>query len=218
MQLITVIVQRSIFKYLPLFYCFVWASTALAITETAAANNWQLAKQNESLKVFKQPTDSGYAAIKAELVIHSTAAEFLALLERTDIAPQWIANCERVQVLAKPSPNIRVVRTIFSAPWPVKDRDMVTHSTTTLDPADGSVSIKIIDYTEHFPATKQYVRMEKVAGTWEVLPRQNGQVLIRYTGYGEPSGNLPRWLANQILVSSTYDTFIQLQKLLAKEV
>ena len=95
---------------------------------------------------------------------------------------------------------------------------MVTQSTTSVNQADGSVVIKIIDYTHHFPATKRYVRMEKVEGTWEIIPQQYQQVLIRYTGYGEPSGNLPRWLANQLLVSSTYDTFVQLQKLLSKEV
>ena len=72
----------------------------------------------------------------------------------------------------------------------------------------------VSDYSSHYPANNDYVRIEDVKGQWIMQPIDSEQMTVSYQGYGEPSGNLPLWLANNLVKSSTYNTFEQMRTLL----
>lgn len=176
-----------------------------------AIDHWQVVKEDNGVTIAQQNTESGYIIIKATTTVISSPAAFIALLHNTDIAPQWIDHCKKVEVLASPTQDERVVHTLFAAPWPVVDRDMVTQSYSAFNEY-GDLIITIEDRGSTHPTTAGYVRMRNVHGTWTLRQLDNGKVDIQYIGYGEAAGNIPIWLANKLLVSSLYKTFTNLKK------
>jgi len=181
---------------------------------SAIANSWQLVKQQEGVQLYQQQKKNGDFAVKAKLNLSSDLSALLVLLNDTHNSQKWIANNQRVKVLDRPSYHQAIVHSFFSAPWPVKNRDMVTHSFTTQDPQTLEVTIKILDVGQQFPKQKNYIRMADVSGVWRLTPLTKQQIQISYEGTASPAGDIPQWLAQDLLLSSTFSTFLNLKQLL----
>lgn len=177
---------------------------------SAATENWEVQKDDDGIKVYSRKTNSGYEEIKATTIVEALPIDMLTLLDNVAIASKWIDSAEKVELINSPSENERIVHSYFQAPWPVKNRDMVTHSKTIFKQA-GDVEIIVTDYSHVIPASNQYIRMENVRGVWSLKILAHGKMRVTYEGYGEPAGGLPVWLANRLVKSSTFNTFKQLR-------
>lgn len=204
--------QKYIVAYLGLA-CWVMF---YSVTVYAMEAGWEEVKNQHGVSVYSRHNESGYIEIKAHTRIDAKVSQFMALLENVALADQWIDGCEKVELLSAPNDSERIVHSYFSAPWPFKDRDMVTHSITQTNQETGNTIIDIKDLGKRYPSVDNYVRMENVSGRWTINNTRNQQIEITYQGFGEPAGKLPVWLANQIIVRSTFNTFTGLQEQLAK--
>lgn len=173
--------------------------------------SWQFVKNEGNVDISIQNTQSGYYRIKARMIVSGKPSELINILDNVDHACDWIDSCKKVSIIDTPDNNTRIVHTFFKAPWPVKDRDMVTFSQIAWS-SNGDLTINVEDYSDKIGPSESYVRMQNVTGVWHAIKLADGQVEISYQGYGEPAGNLPVWLANRISVSSTLATFSSLKK------
>ena len=187
---------------------------AFSIVSTSlAAEDWHLEKSQGPVQVYTRTPalkqhNVDYQEILARTFVSAAPQAFVDLLETTDKAPDWIDNCLQVKLLSKTSAHINIVQSTFAAPWPLQNRDIVTQS--TMRNVDEKIIISINDQGNAWPLQKNTVRMKHVTGQWTISPTENGSTEITYQGSGHPSGNIPDWLAKQVLVSSTFKTFIKL--------
>lgn len=174
--------------------------------------SWKLEKDEQNVVIHSRKTDSGYVEIRARTQVKSHSRALMILLDDTEAAATWISHCRRVETLDWFGADERTVHTFFSAPWPINDRDMITYSKTDYDPDTQVLKIDVVDKGREHVELNHYVRMEKVRGTWTVSPVSEGTVEITYQGYGEAAGNIPSWLANRLVISSTHETFVNMAK------
>ena len=176
------------------------------------AQEWKLEKQKNNVSIYSKQTDSGYKEVLVKTIVEANPHALIALLDDAAFSSQWIHNCIEVKILEEISPTERLVHGFFAAPWPVKDRDMVTFSSTTS--TDNSVQIVISDKGDTKPQHPKYVRMQNMHGLWEANALENGKSEITYTGGGNPGGNLPTFIANSELISTMFKTFQNLNKVI----
>ncbi|WP_156413662.1 START domain-containing protein [Lacimicrobium alkaliphilum] len=169
------------------------------------SQGWEERKADENVEVYARRAGNSFE-ILAITRVKSAPEAFLTLLRDTEKAPEWIHSARQVTLLEQPKANEDLVHTIFNAPWPVKDRDMVTLSRIVSAPDDSELRIEISDASDRHPVTPETVRMLNVNGLWRLLPQQD-HTLICYQGSGDAAGNIPRWLSRSLLVSGTYKTF-----------
>ncbi|MDF2177600.1 START domain-containing protein [Aliiglaciecola sp. CAU 1673] len=180
----------------------------------AGFDGWKQAKKAQGVTVSKRQLANGQLEVCASTAVRTQLSAFILLLRDTEHAPQWIANAHRVTLLERPAHNVDVVHSIFDSPWPVQDRDLVTRSQYQQDADSLVLTLQVHSVPDALPPSPNTVRMDNVRGVWELTPLQEGWVAIRYQGEGDPGGNIPNWLAQQILVSSTFETFANLKKML----
>ncbi|WP_133470418.1 START domain-containing protein [Paraglaciecola marina] len=191
--------------YLILLICAIFCSQTYAET-------WDLKKQKHNVSVYSQKTASGYNQVLATTQVHAHPLALIALFDDIEACPEWIHNCIKVEILEKVSATESLVNTFFGAPWPVKDRDMVTYSTISY--IEDSVIIELTDKSSLIPAHPKFVRMKNMQGTWKATPISKGVTEISYQGGGDPGGKLPAFLANRELVDSLYNTLLNLQNIM----
>lgn len=175
---------------------------------------WKLEKDQDGVTVYSRETSNGYIEVRVNTQVKTDPSSLIKLLDDTNAAPEWIAHCRSVEIIDWFANTKRTVRSNFSAPWPLKDRDMITSSSATINPLDKSVIIKISDKGNQYATLSNYQRMRNVQGTWTTKVLEDGILDISYQGYGEAAGSIPKWLANKLLISSSHETFSQLQKII----
>lgn len=175
------------------------------------ADSWMSMKEKEGIHLYTREQASGIFEIRVSTQIEAPPTAFIRLLMDTDNGPKWIDNAVSVKVLASPKPNVMIVQTLLNAPWPLKDRDMITQSTTTHDKHSGKVTLIIEDKNDYAPESKIRVRMKNVMGKWTLEPNKMG-TQVTYEGTGEAGGVIPTWLSNKILINSTFKSFENMRR------
>lgn len=185
---------------------------ALVSTYSYSANEktWTFIKTEQGITIEKRDHQDGLIEIRAQMLFPTRYSAFLLLLEDSDNIPNWIDNASHSRVLQQISSNENIVYTQFAAPWPAKDRDMVTYSRYQI--VDGAFELLIKDASDYLPQNPDYIRITAVRARWVLEKLTNGQTHIEYTAFANPGGALPDWLANQLSVDSALATFIGLKR------
>ncbi|WJG28177.1 START domain-containing protein [Vibrio furnissii] len=184
-----------------------WANDAPPIA-------WHIAKRDNGITIQTRKHSDGLVEIRAQMLVPTTYAAFMSLLENSSNLPNWIDHVASSRVLKKISDHEHIVYTRFSAPWPARDRDMVTYSQFQQFP--GSLVLTIEDASDQYPEKEGFVRIKAVKATWVLEKLTNGMTHIDYTAFADPGGMLPNWLANKLSVSSAFNTFEALREQLPK--
>lgn len=186
--------------------------TVLLNSNLSWANDWKLEKQKNNVSIYSKQSDSGYKEILVKTIVDVNPHALVALLDDVAFSSKWIHNCIEVKIIDEVSPTERLVNSFFAAPWPIKDRDMVFYSKTTFN--NHTVQIEISDRGDTIPQHPKYVRMQNMHGLWEANSLENGKSEITYTGSGNPGGSIPIFIANKELISSMFETFQNLKKVI----
>lgn len=171
-----------------------------------ASTHWQFEGDKDGITIFSRHHSDGLVEIRARMFAPTSYVAFLTLLEDTENVPNWIDNVSHSRVLRQISSNENIVYTQFSAPWPAKDRDMVTYSKYSVD--EIGFTLKIEDAPQTTLAEQEgYIRISQVKATWTLQKLTNGMTLIEYTAFANPGGALPDWLVNKLAKESARSTF-----------
>ncbi|WP_260960810.1 START domain-containing protein [Pseudomonas citri] len=185
--------------------------TALLATAAAQAEDWQVAKEQDGIKVsLSEVAGSKYKAYRGVTVMKTSLEKLRALQEDVPGACAWIHEC-RSQKLLKHETNKSWTYTQFNTPWPVTSRDSVLEVTTE-EGADGSLTRHLKGVPTYLPEEKGFVRVTQVDGFWKFTPKGAGQVEVVYQVHTEPGGDVPSWLANKFVVDAPFNTLKSLRE------
>lgn len=187
----------------------------LACTSLGAqAEDWDLAKDDSKngIKVFTRVVEGsplkefrGIAQVPASL----TGA--VALVNDHSAGADWIHDCKVLETIDRPNAYESNFYMVTKAPWPVKDRDSTIHSLLTQDSDTLKVRIEM-NLTEGVREEhKKRVRVSQMQGYWLFTPIDENTTEITYQVHADPSGSLPNWLVNSLVVDMPYNTLKNMQ-------
>lgn len=188
------------------FFLWLLGFSMLPANGQSSLKSWQFYKQEDGIQISQFEHQDGLIEIRAVMNVSSSLSGFLYLLQDVKNAPQWLDNVFRTQVLEQISARKNIVYTQFSAPWPAKDRDMVTYSYFFQNSAD-DFHLVIEDASSFLPQQNGYLRITKVQATWTLQKIESGKVSITYTAFADPGGALPDWLVNNLARKGAMNTF-----------
>ncbi|MBE3668445.1 hypothetical protein BOO24_02515 [Vibrio navarrensis] len=175
---------------------------------------WTFDSADNGITIHFREQSDGLVEVKAQMFTPTTYGGFLRLLQNTAKVPEWVDNVSDSVVVKQISPSENIVYTQFSAPWPAKDRDMLTYSKFRID-AEG-FRLEISDAPQAIlPPQADYIRITSVHAVWRLKKLTDGHTHIEYTVFADPGGALPNWLINKLAKESARTTFENLRDQLA---
>lgn len=199
---------------IPLLACLFFLSVPLRADCEFSDSSWQQVKSKQQVELYRRKTDSAVDDVMAKTTISSDLSAFILLLRDTEQGPNWIANARQITLLERPQSNQDLVHSVFNAPWPVHDRDLLTLSHYEQDPDTLALTLTVEDASDALPEIPGIVRLQGVWARWTLTPLPVGQLAICYQGSADAAGNVPHWLANRMLLEGTFKTFVALRKIL----
>lgn len=115
--------------------------------------------------------------------------------------PQWMANCRHAEVLKAIDRNTYIIRTVISAPFPYKDRDMVVENQSTYNFENGTALLTFrLAKNFNFPEQECCLRLTELEGQYyfEYFGRDKTRVTYQYRS--DPGGNVPVGMANEFQI------------------
>jgi hypothetical protein len=106
--------------------------------------------------------------------------------------------------------------TEVSLPWPLDNRDFVTHLKVSRDPKNDVVMVDAPAVPGITPVRKGIVRVQHSVNRWLLRPLPNGKVGVEYTLQVDPGGHIPPHIVNMFACRAPIETFQRMRDVLAE--
>ncbi len=202
----------SCFRWILTFYiCLLWISSQ-------GQENCKLKKDKDGIKVYTcDDTESKYKSLKAEFLLEGVTSDELKLfLLNGDNYVNWQYEMTESKVLEQVNDHEIIIRTVVDAPWPVSNREMITHLKINSN-LPGNLQIEVNTVKYDYPSKKDLVRVPFSKARWEVEKINEKDLSIHYVLRIDPGGSIPTWLVNMAMAEGPYTSFRNLKQHLENE-
>lgn len=181
---------------------------ALLLAFQITASEWQLVHSAPDggavwSRSYPHPP---YKELKGQVFTDGDAKLFISLLLDTERISEWVTHASSASVLIYKSPNQHMVHTVFSPPWPLRKRDIVSVSEFWRDMETGTVYLLAESRPHSQAPLKNHIRIHHSKGCWQITALSDSKIRIRYQGFTDVGGVLPYWATNPLAASSLHET------------
>lgn len=185
----------------------------LSVNAVFSQDGWKYAAGRNGIKVYsKTVADSKIKAMKAECVLDADVEEILALLMDVKAAEKWVCHTKSCSLIRKVSDSEMYYHTEVSLPWPLDNRDFVTHLKVLRDAHSGVVIVDAPAVPGVMPARDGVVRISHSKNQWTLKPVQGGKTHVEYTLQVDPGGHIPAHVVNMFACRAPIETFGNMRK------
>jgi hypothetical protein len=174
---------------------------------------WNLKKDKDGIKIYIRNVEgSSFDEFMAITTIEeSTLNEVLTIILDVKNYESLFPDCMNPKVLKQDGEYYSIVYTQTKGPFPVKDRDSVFEQKTQIGNNGKYAKISLISMPGYIAENKDFVRIRKGSGFWELEEDDNKNVKVIYQFHGEPGGEIPAWVANSFVVGQPFETLKNLK-------
>lgn len=177
---------------------------------TSLQEDWELAKNKGGVKVYtRQPDGKTIKEFKAVMQIKTTIDQLVNLLENVEDYTDWQSSLSDSYTIKKLSSSERYIYYALDLPWPLSDRDVVTHFKKIKYKSEKVVFL-LNSKPDYIKTKTDFVRIRDAQGSWSLTPLSNGYIQVVYRSYGDPAGNIPSSIVNSFIVDGPHETLLNM--------
>lgn len=190
---------------------------SLALPHTLAAEEWKLLRDRQGIQIYsRKVTGSKYEAFKGIIVLKSSPASILGLLDHTEASSEWVQFCTFGKTLKSNGFSERYIYQVMDLPFPLATRDAVFRATTSYNPVTQAITVALAAVADFYPAT-EYVRIRIGSGYFKVRVIDDDNTEVTWQLHVDPGGAIPALLANMMLVEIPFQSLQRMAQLVIKE-
>ena len=199
--------------------CVLLAAASLSVQAIAAeapGTEWELKRDKDGIQVFTRAVPgSSHQAVRAEMVIDASLNSVVGLIRDTSSCPEWAELCKEASEHKVVSELELYVYSYNDIPWPVKDRDALTHVLWARNAETGVVTMNAKATQGILPETSKAVRIVEAVTNWTLTPRADGKLAVVSYAHINPNGPTPAWVTNLLLVETPFKTLQGMRRVVA---
>ncbi len=177
-------------------------------------SDWVLKKNKNGIRVYvREIPTSEINEFKATTILSADLEDVVALIIDGDNLHTWnykTSDSKTVKVLSETE---RIIWMKNDLPWPIRNRDHVTHMKIEAL-SESEVKIWLLpDTSDIVPVNDDLIRIMDFKGYW-LVKRMGNNLSVTHQMFGDPNGKLPTWLLNSLLTKAPYTSFSNMKKML----
>lgn len=181
-----------------------------------SGQEWRQVRNKDDIQVYTRPVaTSKFKEFRGVVELEASVSAIVAALQDVGSYPEWMPHSATSEVVSSQGDTELVYRLITDAPWPVQDRDGIYRMLFERRPGTREVRIQLTALPERLPEDPDYVRIQRLQGSWQLSPQPDGVVRVVYQVLTDPAGKVPVWLINSTVVNQPFQTLSALRRRVA---
>jgi hypothetical protein len=182
----------------------------------SAQADWVLATQKQGIEVFvKAEAGSKIKALKLNCELDANISQVVALLLDIPATVNWMPHTKSCFITRQISAGELYYYTEVNLPWPLTNRDFVTHLLVLQDSDTKVVTIDAPAVPEPVAPRKGIIRIRQSKGRWIIKPLYKDRVQLEYDLMVDPGGSIPSSLINYFATDAAIEVIKNMQKIVS---
>jgi len=162
---------------------------------------------------YKDIANSGLIEIRATTHFNSSLSGFILFFQDSDNTKNWLENAYESQILKKIDANTHIIKTKFKGFWLFKNRHMNIKSHYRQN-EDLSLEFIFENADDKNPKSLESnsILIDIISARWLIIPVAKNSIAIEYNYIVDAKGDIPHWLVNKAILSSTWKSLENIAK------
>ena len=177
------------------------------------ASDWKLTRNQDGIKIYVRSVEgSRTKEILGFTQINTHLGALVSMVKDTKSHNLWIYANKSALLLKNISDFEWIYYNVSEAPWPVSNRDLITHAVLTQDNLTYKVRIDSDGRPDYIPHKENLVRVPRLSSVWEFTPKSYGIIDVRFELSIDLGGDIPAWLVNMAIDKGPFYTLLNMSK------
>lgn len=182
----------------------------------SAQADWVLATQQQGIAVFvKTEAGSKIKALRLNCELDANLSQVVALLLDIPASVNWMPHTRSCFITRQIAADELYYYTEVNLPWPLNNRDFVTHLRVLQDADTKVVTINAPAVPEPVALRKGIVRIRQSKGCWTIKPLDKDHVQLQYDLMVDPGGAIPPSLINYFATDAAVEVIKNMQQIVS---
>jgi hypothetical protein len=185
---------------------------ASAAPSPSSDTSWRRLRAEDGITSLDRSTHGrSLPEFRAQATMEASIWDVLSVLEDVDRAAEWTAHCQDMHKLPGSTSEKLLVYARMDAPWPVRDRDVITKvETGYASSTELVVKIASITSPQH-PVVDGVVRIPRLIASYSFRVLSPRSTQVAYQLDLDPGGTLPDWLKTLAAKDLAHQTLSRLR-------
>jgi hypothetical protein len=185
------------------------AGTPARADQTAT---WQYVREQDGITSYRRERPGApLSGFRARAMFPADVWTVLSILEDVDRACEWTSHCAAMRKLQSKSDLEMLVYARMNAPWPVRDRDVVTRVAISIH-SQTQIVADIRSMSGGPSVPDDVVRIPSMQASYRFSVKGPRQVEVEYEIDVDPGGTLPDWVKNMVGRDLAHQTLYRLRE------
>jgi hypothetical protein len=171
-------------------------------------NNCELKKEKDNIRIYGCPNEaSSFNTIRAEFEVNSTIEKYIEIVLDIENYKNWRYHEMNHRLLKRISDTELIYYNQVDAPFPVSDRDLVSHLTMSRDTIAKTLTVTIESMSDYIPPVDNMVRVPKSKSMITLTAMSESKLKAICIIDVDPGGQVPAWVINAFSTQAPYENF-----------
>jgi hypothetical protein len=172
--------------------------------------NWKLVKKSGTVEVYTASIEGqNIKNIKASVEVDVPISIVAAVIMDVDHYTEWGYQCKESKSVKRPVKNEVIFYYLSYTPWPVKNRDLVSHVVFS-KVSNKEVWVNSHNVEGYINPKPDMIRIPRSQASWHLREIAPGRTKAEYRLALDPGGIVPSWLINLFITDGPYKTLSSL--------
>jgi len=181
---------------------------AMAATTVFAQHDCELKKEKDGIRISSCPVaGSDINGIHVEFDVNATLEKYISIVTDIENYKLWRYREKNHKLIKKISSEELIYYTQISSPFPVSDRDLVSHLTIYRDSIPNGLIVVVEAVPDYLPKKDGFVRVPKSKSVMKLTVNGANTLHADCFIQADPGGQIPAWVVNSFSTTAPYETF-----------
>ena len=171
-------------------------------------NEWDLRKNQDSIKVYIRNIDNNTKEYLAETIIDSEIDKIYNTIIDFNNSYKWMYKLNSSKILEK-TDTLMYVYFVVDMNWPLKNRDLVSDAVITKK--NDEIIIEMNSYPDRIPSNEKLIRIKESRSIWNLKRIDKGRTKVSLQSYAVVEG-IPTFIMDLFILDSPMYSMTQLRK------
>jgi len=171
-------------------------------------NEWDLRKNQDSIKVYIRDIDNNTKEYLAETTINSEIDKIFNTIIDFDNSYKWMYKLNSSKILEK-TDTLMYVYFVVDMNWPLKNRDLVSDAVITKK--NDEIIIEMNSYPDLIPINEKLIRIKESRSIWNLKSIDKERTKVSLQSYAVVEG-IPTFIMDLFILDSPMYSMSQLRK------
>ena len=179
---------------------------------SSAQHDCKLKIDKNNIRIYNCPSaKSAFNDIQAEFEVSATIDAYISIVLDISNYKTWRYHETNHRILKKISDTELIYYNQVEAPFPVSNRDLISHLTIRHDTLTQGLVVTVESMPDYLPPVANVVRVPRSKSVMTLTPVNKSKLRAQCVIQVDPGGRLPAWVANTFSTQAPYETFRNLR-------